>query len=131
MPATDQQLLRATQRGDLEAFDALMHRYERLVYRLVASFADDSEGALDLVQEVFLKAYRSAASYRPSGRVYTWLYRIATNHCLNRLRRRKIVRFFGFGDLTPEDDETSWDPADSGPDAEQRFAARRAWQRTG
>ena len=55
------------------------------------------EEARDAAQEVFLKAYRKAADFRPRGQVYTWLYRIATNHCLNKLRRRRLVRFVQLG----------------------------------
>lgn len=116
--------------GDRESFGVLVERHQERLHRLCYRMLGDAEEAREATQEVFFKAYRSAGSYRPSGRVYTWLYRIATNHCLNRLRRRKIVRFFGFGEMTPEDEETAWDPADSGPDAEQRLAARRAWLRT-
>ncbi|MDH3404830.1 MAG: RNA polymerase sigma factor RpoE, partial [Acidobacteriota bacterium] len=58
MEPTDEQLVAATLAGDLTAFDALMERYERLVFSLVVSFATDSDEALDLTQEIFLKAYR-------------------------------------------------------------------------
>jgi len=116
--------------GDRESFGVLVERHQKRLHRLCYRMLGDAEEAREATQEVFFKAYRSAGSYKPGGRVYTWLYRIATNHCLNRLRRRKIVSFFGFGDLTPEDEEASWDPADSGPDAEQRLAARRAWPPT-
>jgi RNA polymerase sigma-70 factor (ECF subfamily) len=54
--------------------------------------ADDAE---DLAQEVFIKVYHSIGSFRGDSAVYTWIYRITVNLCLNQLRRRKVRSFFG------------------------------------
>ena len=118
--------------GDHESFGVLVERHQDRLFRLCHRMLGDAEEAREATQDVFLKAFRSAASYKPRGQVYTWLYRIAVNHCLNRLRRRKIVRFLGFGDMTPshEEEGAEWDPADSAPGAEQRLEGRRAWAQT-
>ncbi len=133
MPATapdpDWEVLARVAGGDSRAFGGLVERHQERLLRLCERLLHDPEAARDAVQEVFLKTYRKAASYRPRGRVYTWLYRIAVNHCLNRLRRRKVVRFLRFGELAAEE-EAAFDPPDPGPDPVASLAARRRWQAT-
>jgi RNA polymerase sigma-70 factor (ECF subfamily) len=89
----------------------------------------DAEEARDAAQEVFLKAYRKAGDFRPQGQVYTLLYRIATNHCLNKLRRRRLVRFIQWED-PGEREAAPFDPPDAGPDPEATLESRRRWQHT-
>jgi len=128
----DRGVLERAAAGDHESFGLLVERHQERLFRLCHRMLGDAEEAREATQDVFLKAFRGAASYKPRGRVYTWLYRIAVNHCLNRLRRRKIVRFLGFGDMvsSPEEEDAEWDPADRTPGADERLAARRAWLRT-
>src|SRR5262249_48231556 len=90
----------------------------------------DAEEARDAVQEVFLKAFRKAAGFRPQGQVYTWLYRIAVNHCLNRLRRRRLVQFARLAAPVTEREEGEAPPFDP-PDAAPAPAAARAARRRG
>ena len=113
--------------GDLGAFTALVETHEERLLRLCERLLGDAEEARDAAQEVFLKAFRKAGEVRPIGQVYTWLYRIAVNHCLNRLRRRKLVRFLRF-ENTPE--EPAFDPPDAGPDPASALEARRRWRAT-
>jgi len=80
---TDNDLVAATLGGELAAFDQLMQRYERLVYSLVTSFATNSEEALDLTQDIFLKAYRKLAAFDGRGTLKAWLARIAINEGIN------------------------------------------------
>ena len=115
--------------GEAEAFSGLVERHQERLLRLAERLLADAEEARDAVQEVFLRAWRKAASYRPRGQVYTWLYRITVNHCLNRLRRRRLVQFWRF-DSAPEAPEPALDPADPGPGPEAALAARRRWQAT-
>ncbi len=65
----------------------------------VSGCSGDREEALDAAQEVFLKTYGRAGSLEPKGELFTWMYRVATNHCLNRIRRRKLAQFLS---LTPD-----------------------------
>jgi RNA polymerase sigma-70 factor (ECF subfamily) len=83
MERSDAELVAATLDGELTAFDHLMRRYERLVYSLVASFANRSEEALDLTQEIFLKAYRKLETFDGSGSLKAWLARIAIHEGIN------------------------------------------------
>jgi RNA polymerase sigma-70 factor (ECF subfamily) len=115
--------------GDAGAFAALVEAHQERLLRLCERLLGDAEEARDAAQEVFLKAYRKAADFRPQGQVYTWLYRIATNHCLNQLRRRRLVRFVQWED--PEErDAAPFDPPDSGPDPEAALESRRRWRQT-
>ncbi len=136
-PATDSdaEILTEVAAGDARGFEALVCRHQDRLLGLCERFLGDREEARDAVQEVFLKAYRKAGSFRPEARVSTWLYRIAVNHCLNRLRRRKVVRFLSFGALERGDGEGEGelrvlDPPDRRPDPEAVLETRRRWQAT-
>ncbi|MCG8463074.1 MAG: RNA polymerase sigma factor [Holophagales bacterium] len=119
--------------GDVESFGLLVERHERRLFGLCHRMLGSGEEARDTVQDVFLDAFRNASRFEPRGRVYTWLYRIAVNRCLKRLRRRKIVRFLSFGEAAApgEAEETAeLDPAEPSLDPEARLAERRRWLRT-
>lgn len=131
----DRGLLERVAEGDVESFGVLVERHEQRLFRLCERMLLNREDARDAAQEVFLKAFRKAGSYRPRGRVYTWLYRIAVNHCLNLLRRRRLAQFLSFGEAggaaEAEDGERpDFEPEDVAPDAEQQLAARRRWLAT-
>jgi len=85
---SDGELVAAARAGEPAAFDALMRRYERLVYRLAVGFAPAHEDALDLTQEVFLKAFRALDGFRAEASFKTWLLRIAHHEGLNARRTR-------------------------------------------
>lgn len=72
--------------GDMTAFDELMIRYERQIYRLCYRFTSNADDARDLAQEVFIKAFEHLAGFRKESSLKTWLYRIATNHCINHVK---------------------------------------------
>jgi RNA polymerase sigma-70 factor (ECF subfamily) len=80
----------ACQRGEREAFDALVVRYQRDIYRLCYRYVNNHEDANDLVQEVFLRAWRAIGRFRGQSRFSTWLYRIAVNACLNFRAARRV-----------------------------------------
>src|SRR6187549_686932 len=79
----DRQAVEACQQGEREAFDRLVERYQRDVYRLCYRYVNDHQDANDMAQEVFLKAYRAIGRFRGDSSFSTWLYRIAVNTCLN------------------------------------------------
>lgn len=79
----------AARAGDREAFDRLVERYQRPVYRLCYRYVNDHQDANDLAQEAFLKAYRALDRFRGDSAFSTWLYRIAVNTCLNFRSSRK------------------------------------------
>ena len=81
--------IEACKRGEREAFDQLVVRYQRGVYRLCYRYVNNHEDANDLAQEVFLRAWRAIGRFRGRSAFSTWLYRIGVNACLNfRAARR-------------------------------------------
>jgi RNA polymerase sigma-70 factor (ECF subfamily) len=83
----DAALLVAFQRGDPAAFRTLFERYGRDMVAFCHRFVRNQPRAEELAQDVFLKLHQAAPRYRPEARFKTFLYRIASNHCLNELRR--------------------------------------------
>ena len=88
-PQTDS-LIRAAQRGDQDAFEQLVRAHDQSVLRLAMNLLRSTEDARDVYQEAFLRVYRSLDSFRFDCSFQTWLYRIVTNICLDRLRKRKV-----------------------------------------
>ncbi|MBI3848246.1 MAG: sigma-70 family RNA polymerase sigma factor [Planctomycetes bacterium] len=82
-------LMLGLQKGDTAAFEILLRRHQEPILNLAYRFLGDRDEAEDLTQDVFLRLYRARASYRPDAKFTTWLYRIASNACLNALRARK------------------------------------------
>jgi RNA polymerase sigma-70 factor (ECF subfamily) len=85
----DHAAIEACRRGEREAFDRLVERYQRDVYRLCYRFVNNHEDAHDLAQESFVKAYKALDRFRGDSAFSTWLYRIAVNACLNFRAARK------------------------------------------
>ena len=77
--APDQILVQRVQRGDQVAFELLVMKYQRRIYRLILRFIRDPALAEDVAQETFLRAYRAMPQFRGDSQFYTWLYRIAVN----------------------------------------------------
>jgi len=87
--ALERELVEACRRGEREAFDQLVLRHQRDIYRLCYRYVNNHEDADDLAQEVFVKAWRAIPRFRGDSSFSTWLYRIAVNACLNfRAARR-------------------------------------------
>jgi RNA polymerase sigma-70 factor (ECF subfamily) len=101
MTPADTDLIRQAQTGDLSAFEQLVHRYDRRVLTIAASYVQSSDDAKDIYQEVFLRVYRALPKFELRSEFSTWLYRIATNVCLShrsRSRRHRHVSLDGGGD---------------------------------
>lgn len=87
----DEELVRACVAGDRQAFDRLVERHQRQVYRLCYRFIGNHEDASELAQDTFVRAHRALASFEEAARFSTWLHRIAVNVCLNRLALKRPV----------------------------------------
>lgn len=85
----EEQLIELSKDGDLLAFEELVIKYQNKIYTLAFRYMGNEEDACDAAQEVFLKAYRSLHTFKGRANFSTWLYRVATNICLDELRRRK------------------------------------------
>ncbi len=81
----DQQLVERVQRGDKAAFDLLVTKYQRKIFRLLSRLVRDPAEIEDVAQEAFIKAYRALPNFRGDSAFYTWLYRIAINTAKNYL----------------------------------------------
>ena len=88
--ADDEALVRQAQQGSTSAFEQLVRHYDRVVLRLALNITGSYEDAQDIYQEAFLRAYRNLARFRFECSFYTWIYRIATNLCLDHLRQRQL-----------------------------------------
>jgi RNA polymerase sigma-70 factor (ECF subfamily) len=84
----DRALVDACLAGRSGAFDVIVERHRRAVYRLCYRFVNNHEDASDLSQDVFLRAYRGLKTFRGHSSLATWLYRIGVNVCLNRVSVR-------------------------------------------
>jgi RNA polymerase sigma-70 factor (ECF subfamily) len=89
MEKSDEALMLQLQTDDLCSFDTLVRRWEKPLLNYCYRMVNDIALAEDLRQEVFLRIYRSAKTYRATAQFSTWLYRIATNLCLDTLAKQK------------------------------------------
>lgn len=86
----DNQLVARVQAGDDQAFAVLVERYQRDVYNLAYRMLSNVAEAEDAAQEAFLRAYKHLSRYDPSRSFKTWLLSITSNHCIDRLRKRRL-----------------------------------------
>jgi RNA polymerase sigma-70 factor (ECF subfamily) len=86
--ASDAELVRGVAAGNTAAFETLMRRHNRTVYRAARAILRDDAEAEDAVQEAYLQAYSAIGSFRAEAKLSTWLARIAANEALQRLRKR-------------------------------------------
>jgi RNA polymerase sigma-70 factor, ECF subfamily len=85
---SDEELARRCQAGDVDAFEVLYRRQAARIYTLACRMAGSPEDGEDLLQEIFLQAYRKIGTYKGDATIGTWLYRLALNHCLDYVRSR-------------------------------------------
>ncbi len=86
----DDKLVKAAKSGDEEAFSGLVQKYKKPLHFHILKMIKAEEQVEDLVQEAFSKAFNSLDSYRSTYAFSTWLYRIATNHTIDYLRKKKL-----------------------------------------
>jgi len=90
LPRSDEILVAKCQKGDKQAFELLIKKYQRRIFHLIYRITQDPAVVESLAQDVFLKAYRSISSFRGSSRFYTWLYRIAVNTSLSYIKKESV-----------------------------------------
>lgn len=116
------QLVQAAKRGDISAFEQLVKRYDRNVFRIAQHITQNREDAEDVVQDAFLKAYQNLAQFQGNSKFYTWLVRIAVNEALMKLRKRKSDKTVSMDeDVETEDGSVPREIADWSPNPEQLF----------
>lgn len=110
LPPPDSILVNRAQKGDDNAFAELVRRYERKVYNICYRMLGNVDEASEALQDAFLRAYQFLKKFKGKSSFYTWLYRIATNVCLTRLRKRKTAQSF-----TSETNQASEKPSPKQP----------------
>jgi RNA polymerase sigma-70 factor (ECF subfamily) len=112
----DLALVAEAKAGSYAAFEELVNRYEKKIYRLGLNLTGNPEDAEDVLQEAFLKAFEHLPEFREDSRFYTWLVRIAVNEGLMKLRKRRSDKSVPIGDAVGEEGEvvprefTDWKP---------------------
>jgi len=92
--------------GDAKAFNELLQRYERKIFRLALHITQNREDAEDVLQETFLKAYQHLDQFQGQSKFYTWIVRIAVNQALMKLRKRKSDRSVSLDDTIDTGEDT-------------------------
>lgn len=132
MSDDDRALVERSQAGDLAAFELLVEKYKQRAYRLAARVLGDTEEALDVAQEAFIKVYQALPRFKGQSAFYTWLFRIVMNLAVDRHRQRAArQRAFGSEEVPPEEwERTAADEApgaaEAAVSAEQRAKIARA-----
>ena len=123
-PVSDElTLVQAAKAGDVGAFEDLVRRYDRNVFRIAQHITQNREDAEDVVQDAFLKAYGNLAQFQGQSKFYTWLVRIVVNEALMKLRRRRPERMVSLDeDVKTEDDSVPREVADWSPNPEQLYS---------
>lgn len=114
-PAPDAELAARAARGDIDAFQQIMRKHNRLLFRTGRSILKNDEETQDALQEAYLRAWRSLPAFRAEARLSTWLVRIVVNEALGRLRRgagAQVVPLDAAMDLCAAQGET-WMHADA------------------
>jgi RNA polymerase sigma-70 factor (ECF subfamily) len=94
----DLNLVKRARNGDRAAFNDLVERYQRRLYGVCFGILRNHDDALDMVQETFVRAYRSLDRFEGNSSFYTWSYRIARNVCIDHIRKQKRQRTVDYDD---------------------------------
>jgi RNA polymerase sigma-70 factor (ECF subfamily) len=114
-------LVSLARKGDLKAFDELVNRYERRIFRLAMNITQNREDAEDATQDAFMKSFQHLPDFQGGSRFYTWLVRIAVNEALMRLRRRRPNVTSLDEPIQTDEDLMPREIQDWGPTPEKRY----------
>jgi RNA polymerase sigma-70 factor (ECF subfamily) len=101
---TDEELLLKFQNADSRnfAFSQLVRKYQQKVYWHIRKMVIDHDDSNDLTQETFIKIWNGLDTFKGNSQLFTWIYRIATNECLNFLKKKRLRFFLPIGDVEEE-----------------------------
>lgn len=112
-------LLEKAKKGDVEAFEELIAGYQKRVFNIALKMIGNHEDASELAQETFIRVFKSIGKFKEESLFSTWIYRIATNICLDELRRRKGRKEVSLDeDIKLENGDVSRQIEDTGPSPE-------------
>ena len=112
-------VIRRVQKGDVNAFEALVSAYEKNVYNLALRMMGNAQDAEDMAQEAFLKAYNSLPGFRGDSKFSVWLYRIVSNVCLDQLRKKSKRPTVSLSMEDEDGEETQLDLPDTAQSPEE------------
>lgn len=96
IPLNDQNFINQLQDGNQTAFSQLLDDYQQKVFGTCISFIPNKEDAEDVAQEVFLEVFKSISKFKGDSKLSTWIYKIATNKCLEFIRKKNTKKRFAF-----------------------------------
>ena len=114
--------------GDANAFEELVLKYEKTVYNLALRMVGDRDDASDMTQEAFIKAYGSLSSFRGYSKFSVWIYRIATNVCLDFLRSKSRKQQVSLTVSDDDDEDAQLDIPDPSSAPEQQLIKKISMQ---
>ncbi|MFQ5737867.1 MAG: RNA polymerase sigma factor [Acidobacteriota bacterium] len=121
----EEELILRAQRGDVEAFETIVHRYDGKVLSIAVSYVNDADEAKDIYQEVFLRVYKALPKFRFGSKFSTWLHRIAVNACFSHRSRLSRHRHISIEqDMGKEDGHSIFPALSLAPDTVERRALR-------
>jgi len=109
----DSILIQKALNGDQRSFRRLRHKYHDAIFNLIARMIRNREEVEDLTQEAFIKAFTSLASFNDEYAFSTWLYKIATNNCIDHIRRKKLLTFSIDKPIESKDSDYTFEVPDS------------------
>jgi len=120
-----EELMARIAKGDNHAFEILVNRHQTSVLNLIYRFIGDRTQAKDLAQEVFIRVWQSAKTYKPDAKFTTWLYRVTANLCFNELKSSRRKKWFSFNRSDQDGKRTLEETlADRAPSAEDHLLER-------
>lgn len=87
----DEKLVKKVKNGDADAFEQIIIKYEKKIFGLIYNMLRNENEIEDVAQEVFIKVYKNLDKFNGDSSLYTWIYKIATNLCLDQIKKRKEV----------------------------------------
>lgn len=123
IPIDEKKWIKKASAGDADAFEQLVLQYQTPVYNLCLRMTGDPEDAADMTQESFLKAWRNLDSFQGNSAFSTWLYRLASNTCLDHLRLKKRRPQLSLVMEDADGEEQELDIPDESPDPEEQVIA--------
>lgn len=117
----DKKLIERTIRGEKEAFEMIIRKYQRPLLNYIGRMVAERELAVDFTQEVFIKTYSSLSSFKPQYKFRTWLFKIASNLIIDHWRKKKISTFSLNRDQNWGQDRPSLEIPDNEPSVAKKY----------
>ena len=88
---TDEELVEKVKKGDADVYEKIIQKYQSKVFGLIYNMTKNQNDIEDLAQEVFIKIYKNLGKFKGESSLYTWIYKITVNLCLDEMKKRKNV----------------------------------------